>query len=125
MSEAALEFVKNLLRSIGIHYEFMEWTETPKPDCYFTGEYIEDPSETMEENGHQIATFILRGYTRKEWALLEKEKAKIKANVATTAILDDGSGIAVSYHSANNVHTNDMALKSIKINLTIQEWKVI
>lgn len=123
MSEAALEYIKNLLRSIGINYEFMEWTEEV-PDCYFIGEYIEDPSATSEENGNQETTFILRGFTRKEWALLEQAKAKIKANVAKTDILDDGSGIAVSYHNATPVRTGDMALKSIKINLTIKEWRV-
>ena len=123
MSEAALQYIKNLLHSIGIPYEFMEWTEEV-PEYYFIGEYIEDPPTTMEENGHQETTFILRGFTRKEWALLEQAKAKIKANVAKTAILDDGSGIAVFYHTATPVRTGDMALKSIKINLNIQEWKV-
>lgn len=124
MSEAALEYIKNLLRGIGIPYEFMEWTEDEVPDCYFIGEYIEDPSATHEENGHQETTFILRGFTRKEWVLLEQAKAKIKANVAKTDVLDDGSGIVVSYHNATPVRTGDMALKSIKINLNIQEWRV-
>ena len=124
MSEAALEYLKNLLHGIGIHYEFMEWTEPEVPDVYFIGEYIEDPSATQEENGHQETTFILRGFTRKKWSLLEREKAKIKANIAKTAILDDGSGIAVFYEDARPVRTGDMALKSIKINLNIQEWRV-
>lgn len=124
MTIAALEYMKNLLDSIGIPYDFMRWNKTEKPDCYFVGEYIESPSPTREENGYQESTFILRGFTRKDWLLLEQAKAKIEANVAKTAILDDGSGIAVFYDTASPVPTGDAELKSIKINLNIQEWRV-
>lgn len=124
MSIAALGYIGNLLTSIGINYEFMRWNSGTPPDTYFVGEYIESPSLTLEENGHQETTFILRGFTRKEWMLLEQAKAKIEANVAKTAILDDGTGIAVFYESATPTPTGDSDLKSIKINLNIQEWKV-
>ena len=124
MSIAALNYIKNLMHSMGIPYEFMRWNSGAPPDCYFTGEYIESPPVTLEENGHQETTFILRGYTRKEWMLLEEAKAKIEANAAKTAILSNGSGIAVFYDSATTVATGDNELKSIKINLNIHEWKV-
>lgn len=123
MSIAALAYIQNLMQSIGIPYEFMRYSGIP-PDYYFVGEYIEAPSMTLEENGHQQSTFILRGFTRGEWLLLENAKAKIEANMAKTAILDDGSGIAIFYDSASPVPTGDADLKSIKINLNIQEWKV-
>lgn len=125
MSISALKYIKELMQSMGIPYEFMRWNSGAPPDCYFVGEYIESPPTTLDENGHQETTFILRGFTRKEWLLLEQAKAKIEANAAKTAILDDGSGIAVFYESATSVATADAELKSIKINLTIQEWKVI
>ena len=124
MSIAALEYIKNLMDTLGIPYEFMRWDSGAPPECYFIGEYIETPSTTREENGHQESTFILRGFTRKDWMLLEQAKAKIEANIAKTAILGDGSGIAVFYESASPVPTGDAELKSIKINLNIQEWKV-
>lgn len=124
MSIVALAFINNLMESIGLPYAFMRWNSGTPPDYYFIGEYIESPSLTFEENGHQESTFILRGFTRGEWMLLEQAKAKIEANVAKTAILDDGSGIAVFYESATPVATGDAELKSIKINLNIQEWKV-
>lgn len=124
MSESTLKYVSDLLESLDIPYEFMRWNGETIPDYYFVGEYIENPSMTLEENGHQETTFILRGFTRQTWLLLERAKAKIEANVAKTAILDDGSGIAVFYESANPVPTGDAELKSIKINLNIQEWKV-
>lgn len=123
MSIAALAYIQNLMQSMDIPYEFMRYSGIP-PDYYFVGEYIEAPSMTLEENGHQQSTFILRGFTRGEWLLLENAKAKIEANMAKTAILDDGSGIAIFYDSSSPVPTGDAELKSIKINLKIQEWKV-
>ena len=124
MSIAALAYIKNLLDSIGIEYEFMRWNSGIPPDPYFVGEYIETPSMTREENGHQETTFILRGFTKKDWLLLEEAKEKIEKNATQTAILSDGTGIAVFYESATVVPTGDADLKSIKINLNIQEWKV-
>ena len=123
MSEAALNFIAGLMERIGIPYAFMEW-ETEIPDLYFVGEYMDEPSLTREESGLQESTFILRGFTRKGWALLEQAKAKIEKTVNVTAILEDGSGIAVFYDTAQPVPTGDHELKSIKINLDIQERKV-
>lgn len=124
MSIAALAYIKNLMQGMGIPYEFMRWNSGEPPNCYFVGEYIESPPTTLEENGYQETTFILRGFTRGEWMALELAKSKIEANVGKTAILDDGSGIAIFYDSASPVATGDAELKSIKINLNIQEWKV-
>lgn len=124
MSEATLKYVSELMESLEIPYEFMRWNSGIPPDMYFVGEYIENPSMTKEESGFQETTFILRGFTRQSWLLLEQAKAKIEANMAKTAILDDGSGIAVFYDYSNPVPTGDAELKSIKINLLIQEWKV-
>lgn len=123
MTIAALEYMKNLMQSMGIPYEFMRWNIEP-PECYFVGEYLESPSTVREESGKQDSTFILRGFTRGSWLQLEQYKAKIEKNCARTAILADGSGIAVFYDSATIVPTMDNELKSIKINLSIQEWRV-
>ena len=124
MINAALAYIDNLLHSIGIEYEFMSWTNDVIPEVYFTGEYIESPSPYRYESGRQENTFILRGYTRGDWMGLEQAKAKIEAHACKTAILDDGTGIAVFYDSATPVPTGDATLKSIKINLNIQEWRV-
>lgn len=123
MSIAALAYIENLMQSMGIPYAFMEWSEKP-PDDYFVGQYIENPSTTLEENGHQETTFILRGFTGGSWLNLEAYKEKIERNITKTAILDDGTGIAVFYDSAMVVPTGVAGWKSIKINLKIQEWKV-
>ena len=124
MSEAALAFIDKLMESLGIPYAFGEWNKKPPDDYYFTGDYIEEESRTKEENGYQPTTFILRGHTRKSKLLLERAKAKIENAAMKTAILPNGDGIAVFYDSASPVPTGDMELKSIKINLKIQEWRV-
>ena len=124
MSIQALAYIDKLMQKIGIPYEFMRWKATARPEVYFVGEYMESPSAYRHENGHQESTFILRGYTRGDWMVLEQAKAKIEAHACKTAILDDGTGIAVFYESASPVPTGDAELKSIKINLNIQEWRV-
>lgn len=123
MSIAALAYINNLMQSMGIPYAFMRWTTAP-PDVYTVGEYLEIPSATREENGKQESTFILRGFTRGDWLKLEGIKAKIEKGCGKTAILEDGSGIAVFYESGTVVPTGDAELKSIKINLNVQEWRV-
>lgn len=124
MSIAGLAYIEKLMQTIGIPYEFMRWNADEIPEVYFVGEYLETASPRRHESGHQETTFILRGFTRSTWMQLEQAKAKIEANAAKTAILDDGTGIAVFYESATPVPTADAELKSIKINLNIQEWRV-
>ena len=124
MSISVLGYIADLMKSIGIPYEFMRWNSGIPPDGYFVGEYIEVPSMTREENGFQETTFILRGFTKETWLVLEQAKEKIEKNIPKTAILVDGPVVAVFYESATVVPTNDADLKSIKINLKIQEWKV-
>lgn len=124
MSIAALQYIANLLQGMGVPYRFMRWKEQPPNEYYTVGEYIESPGMTREENGRSDATFILRLFTRGDWMALESAKAKIESGLPKTAILPDGTGIAVFYESAMIVPTGDMALKSMQINMTIQEWKV-
>lgn len=126
MSKEALTFIDELLQSIGIPYEFRRWNSGEPPDGYFfTGTYIEHDSATLEEDGHQENTFILRGYTNGEYMLLEEAKGKIERGIAQTAILPNGNGIVIFYGSGSEVPTGDAGIKSIKINLSVQEWKVI
>ena len=124
MSMKAMEYVANMMDGLALPYEYMRWTEEKIPDVYFTGEYTEIPAVYREENGRHDVTVILRGFTRKAWLVLEEAKAKIERSCAKTAILPDGTGLAVFYDSGMPVPTGDAELKSIKINLTIQVWSV-
>ena len=123
MRVATLKYIDGLMHDMGIPYNYMEWAEKP-PDTYFVGECLENPSATLGENGMQATTFILRGFTNGTWMGLETWKEKIERNLMKTAILDDGSGVAVFYESAMLVPTGVPGFKSIKINLKVQEWKV-
>lgn len=124
MRIATLDYISNLMQEIGIPYNFMEWAEAEVPDTYFVGSYIENPPVTLEENGHQVTTFILRGWTNGKWINLETYKEMIEKNLMKTAILADGTGVAIFYDTAIPVPTYTQGWKSIKINLKIQEWKV-
>ena len=125
MTEAALAYIDNRMTEIGIPYAFAEWkgdaaTETTR---YFVGYYNELESLTLDENGHQETVFELRGFTRGSWSLLEADKALIEKNLPETTILEDGTGIAITYGYGMIVPTGVSDLKSIKINLSVQEWR--
>lgn len=119
-----MKYVDDLMQSMGIPYAFYQWNTKPPDDYYFVGEYSETPTPSKPESGLQEMTFFLRGFTRGSLMLLQQAKEIIEKNISKTAILENGSGIAVSYESAMIVPTGDAELKSIKINLKIQEWKV-
>lgn len=127
MTTAVMKFISEAMESKGIPYEFMEFT-SPIADLqsYWVGEYSEAPPNA--EDGMQETQFILTGTGRESWLNLEKEKAKIEEIFPTiggrTAILDNGSGVAVFYGNAFPVPTGDGFLKRLQINLTIKEWKV-
>ena len=123
MSVNVLNHVNALMEKLGIPYAFMRWITEP-PEVYFVGECDELAMTTKEENGRQDTNVILRGFTRKDWLHLEEAREKIEKSAPITAVLEDGTGIAVFYEGATVVPTFDADLKSIKINLTIQEWKV-
>ena len=128
MTEAGLKFIQSMMDRLSIPYDFMEWKarppEEPIPDRYHIGEPQEIQPMTMEENGGEETNFILRGFTRSDWALLWNDARKIKKNLPQTAILPDGTGIAVFYEGSRAVITADNQLKSIKTNLKIKEWSV-
>ena len=127
MTTAVLNFISDAMESKGIPYEFMEFT-SPIADLqsYWVGEYSEAPPNA--EDGMQETQLILTGTGRGSWWNLEKEKAKIEelfpADRGRTAILDNGSGVAVFYGNAFPVPTGDESLKRLQINLTVKEWKV-
>lgn len=124
MSVAALQYVSELLTdTIGIPYAFGEWNGQ-LPERYWVGSTIEPPSQTREESGRQDMTLILRGYARGGYMQLLTDKENIERHISKTAILPDGTGIAIFYGGGDIVPTADSDIKSIKINLDIQEWRV-
>lgn len=93
---------------------------------YFVGEYTETPP--LYENGLQESTVMLTGFHRGTWEQLEAAKAKIENYFnkvsGKTVMADDGSAVIVFYDSALAIPKEDAELKSIQINLSVQEWSV-
>ena len=123
MSNEVLAYIDKTLTEGGINYEFAEWkSELVYP--YFVGEYSE--SEPSEEDGSIESTFILTGWTTGSWLDLENAKNKIeKLFTFNTGILENGSGVSVTYAGSFIVPTGNAKLKRVQINLSIKEWRVI
>ena len=125
MSKAVLKLISDAMQSLGIAYGFMEYNGNPLVYPYFVGEYSEE--EPFSEDGLQNTTFMLTGFSRGSWLDLENTKEKIIKYFGTsgkTAILDNGSGVAVFYNNTLVVPTEDADLKRIQINLYVKEWRV-
>lgn len=122
MTIAGLEFMDKELQSIGINYEFGRWTsEIVYP--YWVGSF----TEASTEDDPAESTFILEGFTRGSYLELLQEKEVIEKHFknGVTAILENGSGVAVVYSDANcDIPTGNANLKKIQVNLTVKEWKV-
>ena len=124
MTLAAMKFITELMDDIGVPFAFMQWN-ADLPSRYWVGSCIEPESLTRAENGKQDTTLYLQGYAGKEnWMLLFQDKETIEKTASQTAILPDGTGIAVSYEGSDVVPVGDSDIVSMKINLEIQEWRV-
>lgn len=125
MSASSLQHLSGQLDLLGIPFAWVRWKghTATESTCYFVGEYTEVGTPTRQEDGRQEISVILRGFTRGPWTLLEEMKEKIERNIPQTAALADGTGLVILYDYGAIVPTGDNGLKSIKINLTIQEWK--
>jgi hypothetical protein len=129
MNKAGLKIISDAMESLGLAYSFMRFNVADgeeAPDAYFVGEYQE--TEPMEESGLQESAFLLSGFTRKSWLLLEDAKEKISAYFnkvgGKTVIADNGSAVAIFYANSLVVPTEDAELKRIQINLDVKEWSV-
>ncbi len=128
MSIEALEIISDTMKEIGLPYAFKEYKARSgkPPKTYFVGEYQE--IEPVNEDGEQDDIFIITGFSREEWLVLEEAKKKIKevfpsikGKVVTTG---SGSAVAVFYANSIPVPELDAELKKLQINLTVKEWSV-
>jgi hypothetical protein len=129
MTKAGLKIISDAMETLGLAYSFMRFDLADgeeAPDAYFVGEYEEAPP--TDESGLQETTFLLTGFTRKSWLLLENAKEEISAYFAKvggkTVIADNGSAVAIFYANSLVVPTEDAELKRIQINLDVKEWSV-
>lgn len=127
MQIKTLDIIDDVLTSLGIPYEFEEFTDSIENlDQFWVGTYQE--TEPTTEDGQEDATFILTGTAKDSLLLLEHSKNLIKQSFPAIegrkAILDNGTGVAIFYGNAFPVPTGDEYLKRLQINLQIKEWTV-
>lgn len=119
---AVLKFIGDLLTTNSINYEFFEWTsDIVYP--YFVGEYSEVDFDS--ESGYKECDFTLNGFSRDSWKTLEDARETIERIFSDcTTVLENDSGINISYNGSLIIPTGDDELKRIQIRLKIKEWKV-
>lgn len=125
MKESTAKLLDERMSAV-VQYALGRWKgkSADANSCYWVGETTELESFTLDENGMQEISLILRGYTRGSLMLLEQDKEKIAGKVPCTTVLPDGTGVVILYDHGMMVPTGDAELKSMKINMTIQEWRV-
>lgn len=126
MTTKPLSIVSNAMKALGLEYGFGSYGKKLIMYPYFVGEYTE--SAPLNEDGLQTATIMLTGFHRGKWLDLETAKAKIEDYFdkvsGKTVMADDGSAVAIFYENTLIVPKEDAELKSIQINLSVQEWSV-
>lgn len=124
MTTESLKFISESMEQLQIPYEFLVWT-SDLVFPYVVGEYTEiEPFEG--DDGQEETNFLLTATTNTCFMDLEEIKEKIKnffPEDGLTAILDSGSGIAVSFSTAFPVQSGEQGLYRMQINLKIKEWR--
>ena len=126
MIETALGITKDELNNIGVLYEFMRWTSTVVPDCYWVGEYSEIVTDT--EDGYEEGTLILTGTTKDNWSRLMQDRAKIADHFPSIYGLrksTEKGTVVIFYNNSFPVPTGDANLKRYQVNLQVKTWKGI
>ena len=121
--EYAAEYVAGMMGRLALPYAPWRY-KGENTGMYFVGEFFEVPSQSAKENGMQPVTVILRGYTREDMLSLVVAAGKIEKSCALTTVLPDKTGLVVNYDDAQPVPTSTNDIQSIKINLSIQVWRV-
>lgn len=124
MTVAGLAYIGDLLTSMGIPYQYMEWSSYPVPDPYWVGQYSETPS--VDEGGEFQSDFMLTGTTKHKYLELETVKEQIRTafpETGYTDIMENGWGIMIAYASSFPVPSIEEGVHRIQITLTIKEWK--
>lgn len=119
----ALSVISGHMTELGLNYEYGEMTQSPPLYPYWVGEYNEP--ESQSEDGREVATFLLTGFSRGSFLELEAQKAAIREKFKHGAMSLTNSKVAVAVYYAGSIQipVDSMDLKRIQINLTIKSWK--
>lgn len=127
MTDLMLKSVDSAMKSLNLNYGFITYNKKPIVYPYFVGEYTE--TETTTEDGRQEATFMLTGFARGSgaWNTLETAKKNIQKIFTPEGRVfraTDGTTAVICYGYSFPIPKEDAELKSIQINLSVQEWSV-
>ena len=125
MKDSTIKYFNQRMSAV-VQYAFDRWkgSVADENSCYWVcSEYTELQSPDSYETGMRETSIVLRGFTRGTLMLMEQDKAKIEKSVPCTTVLDDGTGVSIMYDYGMVVPTGDADLKSMKINMRIQEWR--
>ena len=120
---SVLGIITRELHSIGVPYEFMEWTASVV-DTYFVGEYSDTPISA--EDGYKEGTMMLTGTTVATWMDLERYREKIERHFPSVyglRMATDTGTVVIFYENSFTVDTGEANLKRIQINLSVKEWR--
>lgn len=115
-----LKYLNEQLSSI-INYELGQWNgKIAFP--FWVGEYQEIYYSYEQE--YKEYAFTLTGTNRGTWSQLEEDKNKIQKLFANnTAVLEDGSSVAVFYETAYMIPSEDAEIRRMQIQLNVKEWR--
>lgn len=119
----SLKFINQQMDILSVPYEFGEWTSKASYP-YFVGEITEGSPTT--EDGKTESTFILTGFNRGNFSVLEEAKEIIKKHFSPVFGLrgrTDNGSIVVFFDGSFYIPSGEADLKKIQINLKIIEWK--
>lgn len=125
MKDSTLGYFDQRMSAV-VKYAFDRWKglTADENSCYWVCSECSEAEElNRDEEGKEKTSVILRGFTRGTKLMLHREKEMIKKSVPCTTVLDDGTGVAIMYDYGMIVPTGDADLKSMKINMTILEWR--
>lgn len=113
------------LNSIGLNYEFGDWSAETVRYPYWIGEYTE--LEPTTEDGQREIDFILTGTNRGSRLDLENDREKIEnlfPSIEGKTVKTSNGRFVCYYAGALTVPVDDGELNRLQVNLTIKRWKV-
>ena len=116
-----LEFMKRQFDTLGLPYEFDEWT-ADAPDVYFTGEWSSEP--IINESGEVKGRFILVGHSYIGNLALEQWRQTLYTHFRDGIREVNGDRAHIAWYSNAQVVPTDIEnFKRIEIYFDVRDWR--
>lgn len=121
----------HLSEHLGLNYEFGQMSDSPPNYPYWVGDYTE--TDGITEDGVEVQTIILTGFSRGTHLELESQKEAIKeyfkfgkTDLMTVTLPDQTPAkvvVNIWFADSMNIPDDNMDLKRCQIHLTTKIWK--